>query len=392
MSKLTNAQIAALLNTTLPRLTDALQELQMTRKTTTARGRGHTTTTSTGGGTTTTTDPAPTTTPTTGVPTAPASVATPVVGTSLQAVWNLQATGATGPSTTPTKTVAANWAALTTIGAVLDNYGNVWFNPSAGQTWTVDGFDFTGFDNHVASGFQYGIRIGRAGTVNFTNCKFGFYSSLIVGSDINQNGGGDGLSNVVTFTRCDFNDSTCFNFGGSVTFTLCRLRNQRDSYGSWSFNGTALYMNKFDRCYMTGGGCAPATNQHVECWQAIVTAGLFIVTDCLQILTDGQASVADWGSGWTAVWSGCGTNGQWINCIIGCIAAVNANAANPNVIGRILAYGDGANPSFTNCVLEAGTLGYTGNITGGVGGPDRPTVSGCRSYVGNVALVLADFG
>jgi hypothetical protein len=40
MSKLTNAQIAALLNTTLPRLTDALQELQMTRKTTTARGRG----------------------------------------------------------------------------------------------------------------------------------------------------------------------------------------------------------------------------------------------------------------------------------------------------------------------------------------------------------------
>jgi hypothetical protein len=329
MSKLTNAQIAALLNTTLPRLTDALQELQMTRKTTTARGRGHTTTTSTGGGTTTTTDPAPTTTPTTGVPTAPASVATPVVGTSLQAVWNLQATGATGPSTTPTKTVAANWAALTTIGAVLDNYGNVWFNPSAGQTWTVDGFDFTGFDNHLASGNQYGIRIGRAGTVNFTNCKFGFYSSLIVGSDINQNGGGDGLSNVVTFTRCDFNDSTCFNFGGSVTFTLCRIRNQRDSYGSWSFNGTALYMNKFDRCYMTGGGCAPATNQHVECWQAIVTAG---TVHRHRLPADAHR----WPGLGCAVGLGLDRgverlrdNGQWINCIIGGIAAVNANPPTP---------------------------------------------------------------
>lgn len=366
----------------------ALQELQMTRKTTTARGRGHTTTTSTGGGTTTTTDPAPT--PTTGVPTAPASVTSPVSGTSLQAVWNLQATGATGPSATPTKTVASNWAELTSIGAVLDNFGNVWFDVPSGQTWTVDGFDFSPFDNHLTSTNEYGIRTGRAGTINFTNCKFGFYSSVMTACDINMNGGGTGV-NSVTFTRCDFNDGTCFNNTGSVIWILCRLRNQRATFGSWPFNGTGFYFNKFDRCYMTGGGCAPGSGQHIECWQAITSMGLFIVTDCLQMLTDGQASVAPWGSGWTGVWSSCGNNGQWINCIIGGIAAVNANPANPNAIGRILAYGDGQNPSFTNCVLEAGTSGYTANITGGIGGPDRPTVSGCRSYA-NVALIAADFG
>ena len=84
-------------------------------------------------------------------------------------------------------------------------------------------------------------------------CKFAFNSSVLIGSDVNQNGFWG--TTVVSFTRCDFNQGTVFLEGGTLTFTLCRFQHQKQNYGGWAFNGGGTYYTKFDRCRMNGGGC-----------------------------------------------------------------------------------------------------------------------------------------
>lgn len=311
-------------------------------------------------------------------PSAPASVATPVVGTDLTAVWNLKYSG-TGPRSGPTNGTYAGSldAYLIGKGFIIGNdNGALWLNIGS-STVTVTNYNFLNCPR---------IQVRGTGTVNFVDCTLANVENPDAGfrAPININGGPTGENITVNFTYCDMNITTFYSDTGTWTWDHCRFRNQKQMI--WGSAGAEMLCVD---CYVTGGGCNPPTNSHVELIQynASVASGLkFKWLRVMCNFTDGQATISPWGSGWTAVFtSPLGGMIELADSIITGVIAMNANPLFPT---GMVAYGvtyNFGNLLISNCVLDIAQYGYTS----GNGTP--LTQSGNRTFA-NVALVPGDFG
>jgi len=319
----------------------------------------------------------------------PAAIATPVVGTDLTAVWNLQTAGATGPRyayTNGTWTGSID-AYLTSVGISAGNDGALWWNVGT-STKTLEKYNFTG-----APALHIG---GTTGTANVLDCTFTGSPSvggMTYPTDIN---GGIDLSTglfTVNMTHVTFDGCTFYQGSGFLTWSYCRFKNQLQGLGDSGFSSPGVAVMTYDHCYITGGGVQPASLAHVELTQMVRSAAgcsFHILDTLVDVSRDGQTTNAPWGSGWTGMWSIGLMPQEYRRSIFLGLPAIDANPANPNVSNNIVAYGTGATPVVTDCVMEPGQYGYTRNLTPG------PAYSGIngggnRSFA-NVALVTADFG
>lgn len=316
-------------------------------------------------------------------PGAPLSVTTPAVGTSLINTWNLQNTGATGTNGTYSN---GSWsgsidAYLTSKHVIINNphylvpTGALWFDTTTYGNMTFSDYDFSGF----AGGFE----VQGTGTVTFNNCKMGNISgSRNVNGDFEPSTGID-----ITCNYCTFDGSAGYISGGTIKYDHCRFTNQPDILSSTSFQGITVPHTIFDYCYITGGGCAPASGQHVEFTQSIPdapgrTGSSTSVTNCMvDISKDGQPSVADWGSAWTAMWSCQNETISFENNIITGILTVNAARY---VMPYISTPESFSTTTFTNnCFEDPSTYGF-GGYTNGLG--TIVNAGGNRNYTNNTVI------
>jgi hypothetical protein len=329
-------------------------------------------------------------------PPPPASVASPVVGTDLTTVWNLQYSGtgtnaafSNGTWNSPTPGAGGTNtnldAYLQGLGFIWDNVGKLRLNFGSTNV-TVANYDFTGLPGLNMDGL---IGFG----VTFTNCRFkNFTGTGTVKFPANINDGlyADGIltNGTCTFTNCTF-DKVAFDFGcGGFVFNYCRFTNQTQGLGDVAFGGLGSAALTYDYCYITGGGVAPGAGAHVEFSQfsrgASAAVWTFSCTNTMiDISKDGQTTTAPWGSGWTALWSLGSPTSTISNCIMIGVTEVNANPANPNVIPYDVVMRAGVPNIITNNIWQIGQFGY---LTGKTGA----TISGNRTYA-NAALTAADF-
>jgi hypothetical protein len=333
-----------------------------------------------------------------GNPPPPASVASPVVGTDLTAVWNLQyggtgtnaafsngtwstVTPGTGGSTTNLPTYLINQ------GVVWNNYGELWIDVGT-TTKTISNYDFSNAPPISFNGTG-------AGNVTFTNCRFagtptGIYGSVYFPADLNQNVSYSDLTPMTAiFNNCTFSVATFFMGSGYISFNNCRFTLQTQGLGDAGFSGAGVASITYNQCFITGGGIAPAASAHVE-YTAIqrgpVTGNLLTVSNCfIDVSREGQTTTASWGSSWTGGWYPGDTVTNLTNNIMIGSVAVNANVTNPNVFNCWLAY---AGPrttavTMTNNCMEIGSLGYckTQSVD-----PYRPTDGGGNRSYANVAV------
>jgi hypothetical protein len=186
--------------------------------------------------------------------------------------------------------------------------------------------------------------------------------------------------------------ATFFQGSGKLTWSYCRFKNQKQGLGDSGWHAPGVAVMTYDHCYITGGGVAPPASSHVELTQMIRSAPgtYFRCTNTLvDVSKDGQTTNLPWGSGWTGMWSVCADQ-AYTNCIFLGLPAVEANPANPGTTNCIVAYGTGATPVITNCVMQPGRYGYSFNQTPG---PPAPGINGGgnRTFA-NVAINTADFG
>lgn len=317
---------------------------------------------------------------------APDSIANPVAGTDLSDVYALRL-GGTGPRSGPTNgTYGGGAPDAYLISKGFSLVGGQLIQTIGSSTVNVANYDFAGAD----------VRVFGPGTANYTDCSSTGYGKGIVAScDANGSIISTGNTQIVNLNYCDFNGSNTWLGSGYLNHNYCRVRNQKQFISSSSFSATGAPHMTFDWCYITGGGVEPATSSHVELSQSnpadAAGAGTFSVTNCLVILSDGQATAAPWGSAWTGIWSvGKQASVTIANSIHIGIAAVNANPLQPYpVVNCTLAYlVDTADITLTNSVWEAGRYGYTLNQNGA----NRPTDGGGNRTFANAALTAADFG
>jgi len=323
----------------------------------------------------------------------PASITSPVSGTSLLSVWSLQAggTGSTAPYTNGTlMPLAGPPVANSTTNmpvylqgksAKWDNYLNVWFNIGA-ATVEVSDYDFSAYLGQV--------NVGGTGTITFTNCKFAIGNrasaqGISFPTDVNQNIDlTPGSTPTIVFNNCTFNGATCAGGRGAVTYNYCKFTNFISTLGDSSSSVT------YNWCYIPGVGCGPAPDAHVEMTQFRATPPRTLtVSNCMiDIAGNGQAKLPATNpvAGWTAILVGYDTATVNIsNTIMIGAPAVNANSLNPLVVAYVVTLNNAAlGNSMTNCVMEIARYGYGTGFTGA-------TISGNRTYA-NVALTGADFG
>jgi len=315
----------------------------------------------------------------------PASVSSPVVGTDLTAVWNLQFSG-TGPRTAASNgTWPGHIDAYLTGKSVAPGNDGALFIDAGTTTINIANYAFTAAPQlHL-----YGSTSSPC-AVNFTDCIVPA-DGVTLPTDIN---GGINLTTGIlasTFSYCDLNLSTFYQGTGDLSWKHCRFRNQVQGLGDSGLPSTTGVANLlYEDCYITGGGCNPPHLSHVELTLMQRPNGFFTVRRCLiNVSVDGQTLTPAWGSGWTAFFNVGNLPVEFIDCIMIGAPAVNANPANPNVIGALISYGTGANVTITNCVMEPGFFGYTHN---GSGTANRPIDGGGNRSFANVALTAADFG
>jgi hypothetical protein len=327
--------------------------------------------------------PAPTPPPSGGTP-APASVATPVRGTDLTEVWNLQFAG-TGPryALSNGKWSGVLDAYLIGAGVVMGNTRQLYWNVGS-STKTLEKYDFTGAPQ---------LHINGTGTANVRDCLFdGAATGMAYPIDSNANLSFGTTTLTVLMDHCTFDKATCYQGAGTLTFSYCRIKNQAQGFCNSGFAAPGIAVITYDHCYITGGGIAPAAAAHVELTQMARSAPgtSFTCTNTfIDISRDGQTTTASWGSGWTGVWAVVGDYpSTFTNCIMIGAISVNANPANPNVVSCLVAYNTGSTPTLTNCVMEAGCNGYTKNQQGTA---THPTDGGGNRSYANGALTAANF-
>lgn len=327
----------------------------------------------------------------------PASVTSPVSGTSLLSVWNLQAggTGSTAPYTNGTlMPLGGTPVANTTTNMPLylqgkfakwDNFLNVWFNIGA-STVEVSNYNF--------SDYLRRINVGGTGTITFTNCKFSVGARILVfngpgqglnfPTDLNQNvDQTPGSTLVVNFVNCTFNGTQIYGGSGTVNYSYCKFTNFVGTLGDPNCS------SNWDWCYIPGVGCGPDYAAHVEASQLRgASPAAYSITNCMiDIAGNGQATLPTPGGsvGWTAIWVGYSTGTVAIsNTIMIGAPAVNANPLFPNAVAWVMTLNNAASGnSLTNCVMETALYGYGTGFSGA-------TISGNRTYA-NVALTSGDF-
>ena len=329
---------------------------------------------------------------TAGNPPPPASVASPVSGTDLTAVWNLQYSG-TGPRTsasngtlmpvTPVPGTTTNMPAyLLARGASWSNYGDLFFDIGA-NNYTVSNYDFTNAPYILVNG---------TGTITFVDCVFrdvltnGNGTSISAPTDINRNiNTTPGSTLVLNFNYCSLRNTAWYGGSGTFNFTYSRFDYMISTLGDTS-TASASYNN----CYMPGIGTNPAAGAHVEACQFNSNSpATLVVNNCMiDCAAQGQATLGTKAPnyGWTAVWALVGTGAVTIsnNIFIG-ITEVVANPSNPGRIAYDVTFNSatGVGNTLTNNVLQLANFGY---VTGKTGA----TISGNRTF-GNVALTAADF-
>lgn len=293
-------------------------------------------------------------------PGAPLSITAPIVGTPRTVQWGLQGTGVTGPQHAYTRTwnttypeVATGtgrWPArpndpyLQSLGMYYNNYGDLWipftWNNPGGSVVIAD-YDFAGTAPTV-SAWGAGCR------VTFQHCA-GF--SFSIGQDINRNPtfSPSEAPAQVKFTYCDMN-GTRWDLLSPCDFELGpynRVRNQAQELG---FGGGYLCtIHTGINChhnYITGGGCNPGLNAHIELWQhkfaAMGTDSYCYVQDNMfDFSKDGQKdpSIAE---GWTGVISESGdARLKWNrNIVKGMDIVQYVGGHPPGGMGTVVAYDD----------------------------------------------------
>lgn len=362
------------------------------------------------------------------IPEAPLSITAPVVGLPLDDQWALQAPGATGPQTGHSATNGRwnttyselavgtgvypqrpNDPYLQSLGFYYNNYGDLWvpfawIDPAG--TVLLEDYDFDGGPD---LSFW-----GDGASVVISNCE---NYNVNIGKDINRS---SSLSHTMELqiTYCDM-DATRWDILCQGTLDLGpynRIRNQLQELGfggGYQVNG--FIGIKFHHNYLTGGGCGAPDGAHIELWQHILNVAAtgsycWVEDNMMDFSKDGQRTTTS-AAAWTGVLSEGGDSGLKFNRnIVKGIDIVNANPANPNRMGTVVAYADENVSSPTgfemndNAMSKTPVFGYTYKHGGGV---LKPTVSGNRTFrdadsdtaiagyavpgpADNVAITLAD--
>lgn len=296
------------------------------------------------------------------VPTPPPSIITPSAGTSLILPWSLQGAGATGPRTAFTN---GTWsgsidAYLSSKGFVISNAGYLW-KPSG--TLALGQYNFQGAPP---------LAVGPDVLAVIDDCYFptnGVAGPMDTNGNITTSNPCD-----ITLNFCDFN-STVWNMQrGSIRHNRCLVRNQVDILGfCGGFAHAPVTYWEYLNCDIPGIGCNPPslpTPAHVEAVQDGPTApgSSFLMSGNIIRLANGQATLPDWGSGYTAltVSSVGDLSGVFEDNVVMNVEAVNANVLHPNAIGCIIAYDNSwTNITIRNNAWESGVFGYTKSQTGG---------------------------
>jgi hypothetical protein len=195
------------------------------------------------------TDPPP---PPSGSTPPPASVATPVRGTDLTEVWNLQFAG-TGPryALSNGKWSGALDAYLIGAGVVLGNTGQLYWNVGS-STKTLEKYDFTGAPQ---------LHINGTGTANVRDCLFkktvGGESGMACPIDSNASLTFTTTTLTVLMDHCTFDKAEFYQGAGTLTFSYCRFTNQVQGLGNSGFGAPGVAVMTYDHCYITGAASLP---------------------------------------------------------------------------------------------------------------------------------------
>jgi hypothetical protein len=364
--------------------------------------------------------------PVVAAPSAPASVVSPVVGTSRAAQWALRLPGATGPTapysngkwntTYPEVAVGSgvpnqppNDPYLAGLGFLYNNYGDLWIP----FTWIDPGGDRT-ITNYDFAGAPDLAFWGNGSNIIFTNCQ-NFNAKL--GVDINRNPAGAAYLMGLQITYCNMN-YTRWDLLCSCTFELGpynRISNQAQELGFGGgyqqqfFIGINIHHN-----YITGGGCNPAPSAHIEWLQSICAvlgtgSYVYVEDNMVDVSIDGQQNPAIL-EGWTGFIS-CG--GQRLKCNRNIWRGADIvqwiGQHPPGGLGTVVAYGDDNVTSPGGVEINDNCFSYNPNFGPSYkhgGGVLKPTQSGNRWFrdadsdaagvplvkADNVALTNADFG
>jgi hypothetical protein len=331
------------------------------------------------------------------LPTAPASVTAPVVGTPRTAEWALQADGATGVNEAYTNgTWNTTYLELPTgtgvypgrpvdpylrsLGYYYNNYGDLWIP----FTW-IDPGGSRRIENYDFDGAPDLSHWGNGSSVVFDNCA---HFNASVGKDINRNPAFAAYQMSFQITRCGM-DTTRWDIFCKCTFQLGpynRISNQPQELGFAGgyqqpyFVGIRIFQN-----YVTGAGCSPAPGAHIEWLQSILAVngtGSYcdVEENMVDFSKDGQADPAIT-AGWTGVISCGGDQGiSWKRNIVKGMDIVQFLGGHPpGGLGTVVAYGDENVLSARGCVIEDNCFSYNpafGPSYKHGGGVLKPTQSG----------------
>lgn len=340
-----------------------------------------------------------------GVPTAPASITSPVVGTELSAVWALQGTGATGPrgaytngtwNTTYAEAavgsgvfgVAPNDPYLRDLGFIYNNIGALVIplhsSPGYGPDVNIANYNFNG-----AGGRAPILTIWGDANIVFTDCKDPAYDSS---RDYNFNAV-TADTHTVQFTYCELNQTTwslqcptTLEFG-PYNYVHGQLQNLGTAGGDGTLIRTSVF---FHHNYVTGGGVSPpGSGAHVEAWQHIYHAdqggwGQYVyVEDNMWDFSKEFNWLND--EGWTAIFSEGGDTVIRVrrNVFKGIdISRELHGHGTLGGMGPILTYDAltlGAGVDFTDNAMSC-SPDSPGGYCKGDGGAGRPTMTGNRTF------------
>lgn len=330
-------------------------------------------------------------------PSIPAYINAPTVGTDLTAVWNLQFAG-TGPRSAPTN---GTWPAGLTPGVspvptYLAGLGFTWANHDGAividigsSTVTISNYDFT-----LCTG---AITAKGTGTLILNDCvlpKAKTFLNASIAFPYDVNGNPQNQLITVQGNYCLFDLSTFYGDTGTILWSHCRFKNQTQGIGDTG--GVNL---KYDWCWISGGGCNPPPNSHVEFTRFGTTIANpdFQFNNSIVTLSDGQASLGPIGPpsyGYTGIWSlggGLASTASSANSVFIGLAAVNANPNQLNVLGEVFGYTDGSVTTITNCAIQRGSTGYTTNLNASTGGTLVCIDGGGNRNTSNQALTVVNF-
>lgn len=300
---------------------------------------------------------------------APPSITDPVTGTPLTHVYALKdgGTGARDTSYPNGKWTGEIDAFLASLGFVRGNYDNALYCDAGDADLLVEGYDFNGVP-----------RINWMGRKRLTvrDCRY-------IGGGSNQKNPTwpcDGNNNIqmggstleMFHEFCEF-DVTCAYQGCAVTvFDHCKMTNQEQGFCDISGVADTMTSVEYIDCFIPGGGVKPAWAAHVELmrWASEPNPAKFARwTRCMvDISACGQADAANYGGGWTGVWSIGDVLAEFLDCVQIGAPKVNASPTVPNSVGCVVAFGERhgqPGPKLTNCVTEPGCYGYGYNHSGG---------------------------